>query len=123
MQTFKVYVIRPYHAGIRKKMATILSSIGGEIPGDWITQEDATDVEVVADLRAKKPDVILAPFHIGKDKHGDKVHGLLTIQKIIEAFPWASQVPVLMPLSVFGGGAFALVQPEFEEKHKILNEI
>ena len=60
---------------------------------------------------------MLAPFHIGRDKNGDKVHGLQTVRKIWDEYAWGKQLPVLMPTSIFGKAAFEIDLPQFSAAH------
>lgn len=117
VRQFRVFVVRPYHDRIKQKIFTAIQAAGGQIPDGWVASDDATDAEIVASLARIVPDVLLAPFHSRTDKNGTLVNGLRTLGVLIDNYPWAGTVPVLMPLSAFGGGGYTIELPKFEGRY------
>ena len=65
-----------------------------------------TNDDIIARLRSLRPGVLLVPFHAMRDRRAERTSGLDLVRRVREELPELRDVPVVMPVSVFGQLAF-----------------
>ncbi len=108
-----VFVIRPYHEYIRAQMLSTLATLGYTIPEGWVTDSKATDNDVIRQYSGKQADVLLLPYHGGKDREKKSTNGLQTLGRLIAFDPGIGQLPVLMPVSEYGAAGLLLQKSKY----------
>ncbi len=103
---YKAIAVRPYPNPLRARVLSVLSAAGIEVEIPLELEGAATNDEVVAYLRGRGPDVLLVPYHALRDRLDERTSGLDLVVRIRTELPELRDVPVVMPLSVFGQVAF-----------------
>jgi hypothetical protein len=121
---YKAIAARPYPNPLRGRVLALLTQLGVEVEVPVQLEGAATNDEVAAFLRGRRPDLLLIPFHAQRDRQDERTSGLDLVAKLRAEVPDLREVQVFMPVSVFGRVAFeaawktaalAAVEPLFEE--------
>lgn len=106
---FRIVAIRPYLDNIRRPVTDALSALGGRLAPEDVLPDGASDQEAAALLKRRGlPDLLLVPFHMGRDATGSPTHGLSTLAFLATVLPASATLPVVMPVSRFGAPGLAL---------------
>lgn len=121
---YKALAARPYPNPLRGRVFRLLVRLGVDVEVPPELEGAATNDEVVAFLRGRRPDLLVVPFHAQRDRQDERTSGLDLLARVRAEIPELREVPVFMPVSVYGRVAFEAawraapldaVEPLFEE--------
>lgn len=121
---YKALAARPYPNPLRGRVFRLLVRLGVDVEVPPELEGAATNDEVVAYLRGRRPDLLVIPFHAQRDRQDERTSGLDLLTRVRAEIPELREVPAFMPVSVYGRVAFEAtwrvapldaVEPLFEE--------
>jgi len=104
--TYKAIAVRPYPNPLRARVFALLSEAGVEVEVPPELEGAATNDEVIAHLRGRRPDLLLVPYHALRDRQAERTSGLELLLRLRAELPELRRVPVVMPVSIYGRLAF-----------------
>ena len=105
----EVTVLRPYGDRIREKVFTLLEKAKLHIDPSKVLSPKLSDDEIVEQMRGRRVEVLLIPFHALRDAGGKRTNGVELLQRLEAEVPESHEAPVLMPVSMFGSAAVSLM--------------
>lgn len=119
---FCVIPLRPYTLRLRERVFHCIRSAGLDILDQALVPSGTSDEEIVALLRQHSVAPLLIPFNAHRTDGGDVLTGAEMVERIDKDLPAWRQVPILMPISMFGASAaiLRLAQMPDASRHRVL---
>ncbi len=106
MRRRSALAVRPYGERLRPKVFGFLSALGVDVVAPAELSDTASNEQVYEHLAQHPCDVLVVPFHVVRTPDGKRTNGLELLAGLREKVPWAREVPVVMPVSLFATVAF-----------------
>lgn len=103
---YKAIAVRPYPEPLRSRVFALLSRLGVDVEVPPELEGAATNDDVIARLRGRRPDVLLVPYHALRDRQDERTSGLDLVSRLRDEVRELRGIPVVMPVSVYGRLAF-----------------
>lgn len=97
-------VVRPYPGSIGRRIAAFVAELGFEGSDELIVPTGVPDGEAAVWAGRQEVGLLVLPFHVHKDRHGEYVDGTGVAALLSPA--WARhRIPILMPVTRFSWSA------------------
>ncbi len=106
MKRRSALAVRPYADPLRKRVFGLLSGLGIEMQAPAELGDGTTNAQAVRYVADHRPDVLVVPFHVVRGPAGERTSGLELLLALRREHPSFSDVPVVMPVSIFAHVAF-----------------
>lgn len=120
--TLRVLPLRPYTPRLRERVFHCIRISGLDILDKDLVPSGTSDEEIVSLLRQHSLAPLLVPFNAHRTDEGGVLTGVDLIERIDRELPAWRQVPILMPVSMFGASAaiLRLAQMPDEPRRRVL---
>jgi hypothetical protein len=97
-------LVRPHPGLLRRRVLRFVADLGYEGDEELVLPAGVPDGEAAVWVRGLDVDLLVLPFHVHRDRHGDYVDGTGVATLLAEE--WTRRgVPILMPVSRFSWSA------------------